>query len=420
MTDPTSPSRGSGAPIRDLNVVFVLVGAADATILPFIPLYLFERGFGAPLIGVVLAVAALASFVAGPVWAYAADHGLGPERTVVVASIVAAPVALVLAMADTTVAVGVATVVLWVVRAPIISLLDATAMQRLGAAGRVGYARIRLRMSAGWAASVVISGGLFQVAGLRVIPYVYAPLAVLLGLWVWRSLVDGASGSRADPASRLASAKRLRSIPIALIGFLASALLLGSAFAATQNFVTLRINVLGGGALLIGAASAFQALTEIPTMAYTYVLLRYLSQRMLYVAGACIYVVVFIAWAFVSDALVTALLKLVLGVGFALTYVATVMIADDVAPRHLRATVQALVKAVSSGLAPVVGVLGGGIIYGAIGSGAMFVAAAGVAVGAGVLAMIALPARGRRPDLDGGDSAMPPARLAPGGVDPSP
>jgi PPP family 3-phenylpropionic acid transporter len=183
---------------------------------------------------------------------------------------------------------------------------------------------------------------------------------------------------------------------VALVGFLVCALLLGAAFAATNNFVTLRINVLGGGALLIGAASAFQALTEIPTMAYTHVLLRYLSHRVLYLAGAGIFVVVFLAWAFVSDAVVTALLKLVLGVGFALTYVAAVLIADDVAPRHLRATVQALVKAVSGGLAPVLGVLGGGIIYDAVGPPAMFVAAAAVAAGAGVLAMIVLPARSRR------------------------
>jgi PPP family 3-phenylpropionic acid transporter len=352
------------------------------------------------MIGVVLAGSALASFVAGPAWAYVADKWLGTERTVIVASVVAAAIAPLLAMVDSMVEVAAVTVVLWVARAPIMSLLDASAMQRLGATSRVGYARIRLRMSAGWAASVVVSGGLFQAAGLKLMPYVYAPLALLLGIWVWRSLVTGSSSRHADPVSQSPRVGRLGSMPIALIGFLVSVLLLSAAFAATQNFVTLRINVLGGGALLIGAAAAFQALTEIPTMAYTHVLLRYLSQRILYVGGAAIYLLVFIAWALVSDAVVTALLKLVLGVGFALTYVAAVLIADDVAPRHLRATVQALVKAVSGGLAPVIGALGGGIIYGAVGSAAMFVAAAAVAAVAGVVVLVTLPSQGRRQDLD--------------------
>src|SRR3977135_285817 len=89
-----SSARGSRAAIGELNLAYVLVGAADAVLLPFIPLYLFERGFGASMIGVVLAAAALASFVAGPAWAYLADNKLGAERTVVLAGVVAAPVAL--------------------------------------------------------------------------------------------------------------------------------------------------------------------------------------------------------------------------------------------------------------------------------------------------------------------------------------
>jgi MFS transporter, PPP family, 3-phenylpropionic acid transporter len=402
VIDPPAPGSGSTSAIGDLNVAFVLVGAADATILPFIPLYLFERGFSAPAIGIVLAAAAMASFVAGPTWAYLADSWLGLENTVVLASSIGAAVPLLLAIANTTIAVAVVTVAFWVARAPVISLLDAIALQRLRTASRVGYARIRLRMSAGWAASVVLSGGLFQVAGLRLIPFVYAPMALLAGLWVWHVRTRGVALRRVEPAPSLPPVRRLNPVPMALIGFLVSALLLGSAFAATSNFVTLRINLLGGGALLVGAASAFQALTEVPTMAYTHVLLRYLSHRMLYVAGAGVSLLVFVGWALVSDALATALLKLVLGVGFALTYVGAVLIADDVAPPHLRATAQALVKAVSGGLAPVVGALGGGIIFGGFGSGAMFVAAAAVTAGAGVMAVIALPARSLRPSPNPG------------------
>src|SRR2546428_10260842 len=50
--------------------------------------------------------------------------------------------------------------------------------------------------------------------------------------------------------------------------FRSSCFLLGASLAATQNFLTLQIDFLGGGAFLIGAAAAFQALAEIPTMAY--------------------------------------------------------------------------------------------------------------------------------------------------------
>jgi PPP family 3-phenylpropionic acid transporter len=376
--------------IRRLNVAFVLVGIANATVLPFIPLYLFQRGFGASAIGIVLAAAAMGSFVASPVWAYAADRWLRAERTVLVAGAAAAGASIVLGTASGMVAVATATVVLWVAMAPIISLLDAIALHRLGAASRTGYARIRLRTSAGWAAAVIASGAVFQVAGLRLMPYLYAPLILVVGLWVWRALDTGVPISP-KPVSSSRTSISLPRLPVALVGFLISSLLVGLAFMATANFVTLRINVLGGGALLIGAAAAFQALTEIPTMAYTHVLTRYLTPRVLFVVGCVIYVAVFIAWALVSDAVATALIKLVIGVGFALSYVATVLIADELAPAHLRATAQAMVKAVSGGLAPVAGALGGGLVYGVFGPRAMFLAAAVITAVAAGVTLIALP-----------------------------
>src|SRR5207247_3526086 len=80
---------------------------------------------------------------------------------------------------------------------------------------------------------------------------------------------------------------------------------------------------------------------------------------------------------------------------FALTYVAAVMIANDLVPAHLRATGQALMKSVLFGVAPILGSLGGGLVYEAFGARAMFLAATGVVGGAGLLALVAVPARTR-------------------------
>jgi MFS family permease len=90
------------------------------------------------------------------------------------------------------------------------------------------------------------------------------------------------------------------------------------------------------------------------------------------------------------------LLKLVIGVGFALTYVGTVVIADDLVPVHLRATGQGLAKAASFGLAPVLGTLGGGVVYDVFGPRAMFFAAAAIAVVAAGIAWISVSEPRRR------------------------
>src|SRR5213594_958229 len=291
MTQPVAPPSGT---LRNLNWTYVLVGVADATLLPFIPLLLVERGLSASAIGLVLAFAASGSFTVGLICAYLADRRWSAEGMVVVASAGAAVTALLLNLPG-LVTVGLVVISLSLLRSPFM-LLDPIALRRLRQARRTDYARIRLRMSAGWAAAAIGSGALFQVTGLRRIPFVYAPLSILVGLWVWHAVKPSGGALPTGPPPAAVRASR---IPVALMTFLVSCLLLGAALAATQNFLVLRINFLGGGALLIGAAAAFQAATEIPTMGYTHVLTKRLSHRALFAIGCGIYLVTFIAWAFV-------------------------------------------------------------------------------------------------------------------------
>src|SRR5256884_1635727 len=386
MDSDLDPSRA----IRGLKWAFVLVGIADGTLLPYIPLYLFERGLGASWIGVVLAVTASASLLLGVAWAYLADRKFSPERMVVVASVAAAAAALLLPVAGRGASLAVVLVVLSLARSPFM-LLDPIALRRLRVTRRTDYARIRLRMSAGWAASAVASGALFQLTGLRLIPFVYAPLSALVGLWVWHALKPIGT----QPAEPAPVAVKVRRGPVAPMTVLVGCFLLGASLAATQNFLVLRISFLGGGALLIGAAAAAQAVTEIPTMGYTHVLTKRISHGALFAIGCGIYLATFVAWAFTSDALVAASLKFVVGVAFALTFVAAVMMANDLAPSHLRATGQALMKSVLFGLAPIAGSVGGGLVYGELGPLVMFLIATAVVGVAGLIALVAVPVRMR-------------------------
>jgi MFS transporter, PPP family, 3-phenylpropionic acid transporter len=379
--------------IRGLRWAYVLVGVADGTLLPFVPLYLVERGLSAGGVGAVLAASALAALAGGLGWAYLADRRLGPERLVVAATGAAALTALFLPAASGAVAITAVIVLLTIVRSPL-GLLDPITLRRLRLTSRTDYARIRLRMSAGWTASALTSGAIYELGGLRLIPLVYAPLTLLAGLWIWRAVRPEARVVEDEPAR---PPVRVPAVPLPMLGFLGACLLLGVSLAATQNFLTLQINYLGGGALLVGAAAACQAVTEIPTMGYTHVLTRRVSHRVLFAVGCAIYLLIFIAWAFVSSALVAALLKLFVGVAFALTFVAAVMIANDLTPARLRATGQALVKSVLFGVAPIAGALGGGLVYGSLGPRVMFLAATVVVTAAGVVAVIAVPARGRAP-----------------------
>jgi MFS family permease len=378
-----------------LRVAFGLLGAAEAAILPFFALFLEERGFGATGIGVVLALVSLAAFAASPLWGWSADRRLGSERTLGLAAAATAAVALLLFLHGRLV-LAVVAVAVWVLRAPLASLADALALDWLGASGRGGYGSIRLWQSAGWAAAVVAWGAVLELAGLGAIPALYSAAILVVALWAAAGLDHRPRPPTVSVHAGAPWARQLRSLSPAFAGFLVSLLLLGATFSATFNFLALRIEGLGGGALLVGVAASLQALAEIPAMASTGRLTRLTTHRGLYVSGCAIYVAVFVGWAVISDPVAITLLKLVIGVGFALTYVGTVVIADDLVPVHLRATGQAVAKAASFGLAPVLGTLGGGFVYAVSGPRAMFLAAAAIAAAAAGLAWISVSEPRRR------------------------
>ena len=76
-------------------------------------------------------------------------------------------------------------------------------------------------------------------------------------------------------------------------------------------------------------------------------------------------------------------MKLEVGLGFGFVYVGSVLTVDRMVDRQWRATGQALAKATSFGLAPIIGAFLGGLVYQRVGPQALFLGSAFLALGAG-------------------------------------
>ena len=92
--------------IRGLRWAYVLMGVADGTLLPFIPLYLLQRGMSASGIGLVLAASALAALAGGLGWAYLADRRVSPERLLVMATVASAAAGALIVVPGSAAALG--------------------------------------------------------------------------------------------------------------------------------------------------------------------------------------------------------------------------------------------------------------------------------------------------------------------------
>jgi MFS transporter, PPP family, 3-phenylpropionic acid transporter len=367
-------------------VLFTVVGVAEAAILPFLPIVLKDRGLSAAEIGVVLAVAALAGFVATPLWGHVADGQLGAEHTLVVASVAAAVAAIPFVLAHSFLVLTIVAVLVTAARSAMASLSDAIALEHLGD-GRAQYGRVRLWLSLGWAISACVWGIVLQAGSLGWMPWIYAACVLVVAF-----AAQSVGGGRTvyDPSPTGAR----RAMLVALAPFLLSLLLLFAAFSATFSFVSIRISDLGGGLFVVGAATALQAIAEAPVMRVTPRLNRVLGHRALYVVGSLFFIASFVAWGFLDDPLAIALVKLVAGIGFALVYVGSVLLVDDLVLPALRGTGQGLAKAVSFGLSPILGSLAGGAIYDYAGPRALFLVCAAAALVAGA-SVFAIAARAR-------------------------
>ena len=368
--------------LRRVQVLFALAGVAEGAILPFLPIVLHERGLSAAEVGVVLAIAAAVAFLGTPAWGYLADRRLGAERALGIASLAAAALAVPLAFADGLAALTGAVVLVYAARCGTASLCDAIALDHLGD-NRAAYGRVRLWTSVGWAVAVCLWGLLLQLGSIDLMPWIYAGSALVMGIAALRLAGPRVLHAPPPQGSRRAMAR-------ALFVFLLSLLVLFAAYSATFSFVAIRIDELGGGLFVIGVAAGLQAVAETPVMRASPWLSRFLSDRAWYVVGALVLAASFAAWAFLDEPIAIALVKLLAGVGFALAYVGSVLIVDDLVPEALRGTGQGLARAVCFGLAPILGSLVGGVVYDVGGPAALFLGCALAAALAGV-ALVAGP-----------------------------
>ena len=358
-----------------IRLLFCLIGFAEAAFVPFLPLLLRDRGLHVQAIGAVLALLAAVGFAAGPVWGYVADRALGRERTFALCLAGTVGGAVLLGFSRGTLALAVAGSVTWLFRSPAMPLADALALDRLGVGRRDSYGMVRLWMSAAFAVGAIVWGVAIEELGIDVMAFGYAGLVAVNAVLVaivfrgrWPKALDaGPRGER-----RLGS---LASSPPVLL-FLLALFLIFAPYSAAYSFAAVQIAALGGGALFVGVAAGLQAAAEVPSMIATSRYAQRLRPAHVFAAGAGFYLIVYAIWSVVTDPLVLAATRTIAGLGFGLTSVGAVVIADELVPERLRATGQAASKAISSGLAPVVGSVGGGLVYGTAGPVTFFVIAA--------------------------------------------
>jgi PPP family 3-phenylpropionic acid transporter len=114
----------------------------------------------------------------------------------------------------------------------------------------------------------------------------------------------------------------------------------------------------------------------------------------LFASGCLLYAIAFGTWIVLADPLMIVVSRVLSGLAYGSLTVALVLTVGALLPVRLQATGQALYGMSASGIASIVGNLGGGVLFGAYGHGPVFAAGLVGALAAALVAWRHFPARG--------------------------
>ena len=374
---PAAPSLASASVPSSVvrpAIVYALWFGAVAAYVPYIAVYLRASGLDLGTVGLLIALQATVSLVAAPIWGALAD-GLGDVRApILVASLLAAGAAILLASAREPLALTASIVLLAAGTSGITPMVDSKAVRMVGQRDRIGRAR-----AWGSAAFIVIAfatGAAIGQLGPVGMFVLYGPMLVATGIAAFallrlpaddrtgRSPVTRSRGRVAGALSAFSLTTIVGAIRQPIIGrFFVGSIVVWTAFATLQTFISLRVVQLGGDATVVGATWSIAALTEIPLMFAFPNLARRFSAERLVIVGAVAFGLRAAAVAVVASPWAVVAVSPLGGIGFAFFYVGTVTWVAGAVPRSVQATAQG----VFTGTAVSIGAIGGSVLGGLIG-----------------------------------------------------
>lgn len=357
--------------------------ATVGVFLPFWPVYLQQRGFGATAIGVLLAVFYVFRTVGPPACASIADRYGRRVRLLRVAVVVAAIVAAMFQQVQGLLAMAVLLAVYSLLFNAVVALYDAQVLEELGPqAGR--YGRLRLWGSLGFAVASAGAGPLLARIGIGALPALLA--ALLLATFAsYLGLREPVPAASREPVALLAVLRDRRVVAFLLVCFLMLA-----SHGPYYGFLSLYLMHHGYSADFIGAMWALGVVSEtLVFVAASWLLARVDARRLVLIAlGATVLRWTLLATWPGTTALVVVAQTLHLA-SFGMFHLWAVTTARGLFPAAAAARAQALHGAVGYGLGGAVGALGSGWLWDRWGPQAPYLAATFVVIFAFLVAAAA-------------------------------
>ena len=368
MSSSALPAPLAGVPYWRLSSFYLCYFATLGMLLPYLPLFLHERGMTVLQIGLLAAIMSGMKIFMPGLWGWVADNYL--NRTVLIRVVSAAGVLSFCMLLRVEGFYGYALVLLlfslfW--HAPI-PQVEAVTLRQLGA-DRPGYSRIRLWGSVGFLISVTGMGYCFEVGGLRLLlPAIILALTLMLFSSFWLPLAVGVTGTRRSDASLLQTLRQP-----AVLALLGCVFLMQFSHAPYYTYYSVYLEYHGYARPLIGKLWAVGILCEIGVYMVMHRLVVRVGLRRIFIASMLVAVLRWqlIAWC-------TALLPVLFiaqtlhAITFGTFHAAAVLLVHRHFPESQHGRGQALYSSASFGAGVSLGSLLAGYVWGRLDPESMY------------------------------------------------
>ena len=334
--------------------------AGIGVFMPYMVMYLIRKDLNNIQVGYLMSLTTLAAIIVQPMWGIISDKFNITRLLVTIGCWTTCVFVLGFTLTDRFEYLVVIIVLSSILNAPIHSNVAALALSHLESRGKQEeFGKFRLWGSIGFIVATAISGGLFFEDNLTITVYLYSGSLFVLGLISLR-LPDRHISTDVqwiDGLRLLADNRQLRL-------FLVGVILVGITVGISDQYLVVYMNELNASAWIVGATIAVTAVPEIPLMNYVETFIRKWGLRLTYIAAISALPVRWLFNILVTDPNIALPVQALHGVAMSALLAVGVIYIDNVLPKTLRASGQAIYSTSLYGLGPSIGLFIAGLLMG--------------------------------------------------------
>lgn len=364
---------------RRYQLLYFTFYASANGFIAFRNVYFEELGLTGGQMGIIGAALVVTGMVAQPCWGVVADSFAASRDVLLVAAGVSSVVVLAFPLAgrvpDPFFLLLLATVMLAVVRSPIVPIANAMVLS-----DGLDYGQVRAFGSIAFGIGSLVLGWVLAWLATELIFYVYA-----VGMVVLVVIIRDVPDTDADltPDLRRDALKLLTNYRFLLL--LVVATLLGGVSSAGSAYFSVYVRAIGATDGLTGTAWMIKTAAE--AVVFLSMARIGLTNRTQLTLAGTVYVGTYLVYAAVATPAAILAVQLFLGVGLALFTLSAVNFAHEFSPPELNSTAQAVLFSLGMGTGRAIGQLGAGNLMDVVGVQSMYYF---LAAGAGLAAVVSL------------------------------